>query len=81
MGDGTGCDNMTALIVRFKPALYQCNTADSVSIKKRFASPVPVELESELAHKRIKTDEENSAPIVAPTEATDAIKGANVTAT
>lgn len=26
MGDGTGCDNMTAIIVKFKPALYELPT-------------------------------------------------------
>lgn len=78
MGDGTGCDNMTAVIVCFKPALNQCNTADSVSTKKRCASPVPVELGTELAHKRIKTDEENASPILAAATATDAVEEANV---
>ncbi len=24
LGDGTGCDNMTAVIVRFKPTLAEC---------------------------------------------------------
>jgi len=23
MGDGTGCDNMTAIIIKFKPALFE----------------------------------------------------------
>ncbi|CRL07935.1 CLUMA_CG020971, isoform A [Clunio marinus] len=27
MGDGTGCDNMTAIIVKFKPALFQLPTS------------------------------------------------------
>jgi hypothetical protein len=26
MGDGTGCDNMTAIIIKFKPALFELPT-------------------------------------------------------
>lgn len=26
MGDGTGCDNMTAIIVKFKPTLFELPT-------------------------------------------------------
>lgn len=43
MGDGTGCDNMTAIIVKFKP-----------NMKKRVASPDPEKKDSET--KRAKTD-------------------------
>ncbi|ENN75443.1 hypothetical protein D910_03774 [Dendroctonus ponderosae] len=42
MGDGTGCDNMTAIIVKFKP-----------NLNKRAISPQPEENES----KRVKTEE------------------------
>lgn len=34
IGDGTGCDNMTAIIVKFKPALFQLpagNNAEAVA--------------------------------------------------
>lgn len=31
MGDGTGCDNMTAIIVKFKPELYELPPASQVS--------------------------------------------------
>lgn len=36
-GDGTGCDNMTAIIVQFKPALFGNNNAEGT--RKRAASP------------------------------------------
>ncbi len=29
MGDGTGCDNMTAIIVKFKPSLFELPTPPS----------------------------------------------------
>lgn len=29
IGDGTGCDNMTAIIVKFKPALYELPVAQN----------------------------------------------------
>lgn len=31
MGDGTGCDNMTAIIVKFKPTLFDLPAASQVS--------------------------------------------------
>lgn len=37
LGDGTGCDNMTAVIVQFQPELMDQNERKSV---KRSASPV-----------------------------------------
>lgn len=45
MGDGTGCDNMTAIIVQFKS-----------NILKRAATPEPGECDS----KRAKTEENES---------------------
>lgn len=45
MGDGTGCDNMTAIIVQFK-----------TNILKRAATPDPGECDS----KRAKTEENES---------------------
>lgn len=61
-GDGTGCDNMTAVIVKFKPAIHEqpaVATGDdkSVSANKRSASPVHDEAEPESCHKRFKTGE------------------------
>ncbi|KAF7273897.1 putative protein phosphatase CG10417 [Rhynchophorus ferrugineus] len=47
MGDGTGCDNMTAIIVKFKPTL-----------KKRQASPGPAEVDTDT--KRAKTQDETA---------------------
>lgn len=57
MGDGTGCDNMTAVIVRFKPALYQRPVQAS---KKRCATSPTATPEEEKA-KRIKTDDATAA--------------------
>lgn len=48
MGDGTGCDNMTAIIVQFKP-----------SILKRAASPT-LEVVDTVEAKRQKTEEADS---------------------
>lgn len=31
LGDGTGCDNMTAIIVKFKPTLFQLPASNDVS--------------------------------------------------
>lgn len=68
-GDGTGCDNMTALIIQFKPSLaseFEKNkasdaigadvtTTSSTESKKRSASPTePIE---DPNGKRIKTDD------------------------
>lgn len=70
-GDGTGCDNMTAVIIQFKPLLASqaqkkgdsekigavVTTTSSTANKKRSASPTELndETNSE-THKRIKTD-------------------------
>lgn len=32
MGDGTGCDNMTAIIVKFKPALFELPTPEASQV-------------------------------------------------
>lgn len=65
-GDGTGCDNMTAVIVQFKNILQL--TDDQVpNSRKRAASPVSVSSDNEI-HKRLKTsDEDNDAVAVEPT--------------
>lgn len=64
MGDGTGCDNMTAVIVRFKPTLYQRPVVTGTI--KRCASPVSeIENEAESA-KRIKTDDVADSVVVEP---------------
>lgn len=46
MGDGTGCDNMTAIIVKFKP-----------NLKKRSMSPEPESSKTTSESKRAKTEE------------------------
>lgn len=66
-GDGTGCDNMTAVIVQFKQIVQQ--TDDQVpNSRKRVASPVSVSSENDV-HKRLKTnDEDNDAvAVIEPT--------------
>lgn len=81
VGDGTGCDNMTAVIVQFKPALVaKFETTASVAndnavdvtttsaAKKRSASPTT---ESESQNKRIKTDDRNEVEsVIAETTST-----------
>lgn len=52
LGDGTGCDNMTAVIVQFRPDLMNQNERKSL---KRSASPV---METSIdTTKRPKTEE------------------------
>lgn len=61
MGDGTGCDNMTAVIVRFKPALHQ----RPATATKRCASPASHVEDVQESAKRIKTSD--SATVAEPT--------------
>ena len=51
-GDGTGCDNMTAVIVQFRPEL--ANSSDIKSVK-RAASPTECD-----STKRPRTEESGS---------------------
>lgn len=39
MGDGTGCDNMTAIIVKFKPSLFELPATSQVSESKTVEIP------------------------------------------
>ncbi|XP_037923415.1 probable protein phosphatase CG10417 [Hermetia illucens] len=50
MGDGTGCDNMTALLIRFKPALQNLSTKISVESE---AMPVSSAAAAAAAKKRL----------------------------
>lgn len=62
-GDGTGCDNMTAVIVQFKQ-IFQQTDDQAPNSRKRAASPVPVSSDND-HHKRLKTsDEDNDAVAV-----------------
>lgn len=66
-GDGTGCDNMTAVIVQFKKNQQQ--TDDQVpNSRKRVASPVSVSSDNDL-HKRLKANDEDndSVAVIEPT--------------
>lgn len=54
-GDGTGCDNMTAIIVQFKP-----NFAGAAT-RKRAASPEPETVGAESDCKKVKTDSNASS--------------------
>lgn len=80
-GDGTGCDNMTAVIVQFKPSLleeYSKNdlnasmdvTTSTSTAKKRAASP-STEADDGLSNndstKRPKTDANDVNNVVEPT--------------
>lgn len=65
-GDGTGCDNMTAVIVQFKKIVQ---TDDQLpNSRKRAASPIAVSSDNDV-HKRVKTnDEDNDAvAVIEPT--------------
>lgn len=64
-GDGTGCDNMTAVIIQFQPKLTEKfpsseTCADEViTLKKRQASPTSNNDElTTTSSKKIKTDED-----------------------
>jgi protein phosphatase 1G len=32
VGDGTGCDNMTAIIVKFKPNIFEVGSSDAAEV-------------------------------------------------
>lgn len=75
IGDGTGCDNMTAVIVQFKPKLladFEANEEKPIdkegeeSNRKRVASPIPADNET---LKKAKTDQEEDQQAVASLEA------------
>lgn len=74
-GDGTGCDNMTAVIVKFKHSIHDqpaeaTSDGNGVSAQKRSASPVHDEAEAEACHKRFKTGD-TIAEAAAVAETTD----------
>lgn len=54
-GDGTGCDNMTAIIVKFQPSLTGGPS------RKRAASPEPETTASESDCKKVKTEQAKSS--------------------
>lgn len=54
-GDGTGCDNMTAIIVKFQSSLT------GGASRKRAASPEPETTASESDCKKVKTEEAKSS--------------------
>lgn len=65
MGDGTGCDNMTAIIVRFKDGLIGDVAQHSVSQegpKKRAAEDEPSDDQQDT--KRQKVDDPLSSSVV-----------------
>ncbi|KAG4076919.1 hypothetical protein HA402_015906 [Bradysia odoriphaga] len=67
-GDGTGCDNMTAVIVQFKQIVQQTDD-QAPNNRKRAASPVSAVSSDNELHKRMKTgDEDNDAvAVIEPT--------------
>lgn len=78
-GDGTGCDNMTAIIVRFKWPAKDCTGNEAAPVLevglKRAASssPLPVpeiseaEADGGIKAKRAKTEVEANAPTTTST--------------
>lgn len=67
MGDGTGCDNMTAIIVRFKDgvisAVGQGEKSNAEGPKKRVAEEEPSQ-EEQQDTKRQKVDDPLSSSVV-----------------
>lgn len=77
MGDGTGCDNMTCVIVTFQPSAGAAG-ASGLSAPKRPASPIDLE---EASAKRTKTEDPETVPKKAPeTDPKTALENASVTA-
>lgn len=68
VGDGTGCDNMTAIVVRFKDGLisevaqHSISTVAAEAPKKRAAEEEPTQDPQE--SKRPKIDETLSSSVV-----------------
>ncbi|KAG4071635.1 hypothetical protein HA402_011789 [Bradysia odoriphaga] len=67
-GDGTGCDNMTTVIVQFKQIVQQTDD-QAPNNRKRAASPVSAVSSDNKLHERMKTgDEDNDAvAVIEPT--------------
>lgn len=73
LGDGTGCDNMTAVIVRFKAPLYERPALPAIApatpnLKRSASSPTPSaddDADADQAVKRAKTDVAGTAEIAA----------------
>lgn len=66
MGDGTGCDNMTAIIVRFKDGVISDvgeHTSNVDASKKRAAEEEP-SLDEQQESKRQKIDDPLSSSVV-----------------
>lgn len=56
-GDGTGCDNMTAVIVQFLPTMLERSSQEcSVDSKKRPISPSEKNISNDNSTKKIKID-------------------------
>ncbi|XP_055373964.1 probable protein phosphatase CG10417 [Condylostylus longicornis] len=68
LGDGTGCDNMTAIIIRFKPTIFELSTKlnpDETILneeKKVSDSEKPAESTSETEDKPPKTKKRSISP-------------------
>lgn len=60
MGDGTGCDNMTAIIVQFKPELFDLPTPniDKPSLKRHFETEESELCAEEQCKKKAKIDDD-----------------------
>lgn len=70
MGDGTGCDNMTAIIVQFKPKYFEvmksipgvqatdAQITEEVISRKRLPEDEAADLTEETECKRQKVDDE-----------------------
>lgn len=82
IGDGTGCDNMTAVIVQFKPLLasdtqstkdnenaVDATATSTANSKKRSASPTKLDDETE-SHKKIKIDAQDDVSSAVETTST-----------
>lgn len=61
MGDGTGCDNMTAIIIKFKPALKELPAPPSaIELDVTETNAATAEIETIKATKRTLTNDEDN---------------------
>lgn len=71
MGDGTGCDNMTAIIVKFKPALKELPTPPALPEEDVSETNDVTESETNKACKRLLASDDQAeaeALVVEPSE-------------
>lgn len=72
-GDGTGCDNMTAVIIKFKEtftkAANNMSTIDDTKNARKRAAASPLKTDDDEQTKKQKTDAELPTPSIIDTSA------------